>query len=322
MGGLVARYWLGPMRRWPWCEALITAGTPHRGAPKALDFLVNGPALGAGRLAELREVLRGWPSMHELLPCYPCVQVAPGERAGPHDLELPGIGQAAARRALEVHDEITKAWRDEVPEYSVRDGRGGPQLHTLAGMGHPTLESAWKEGASVVVRDDPAFWIASDTLGGDGTVPTLAARPGEVSGVASLQLTASTHSAIASDDGVIRLLRQISTTVYDAVRGFGEGPRVLGLDMPTLGTAGHPIPVRVQLRGVEASEGAPGRVWLTIRGEDNVTRVVAAERPRHASHWESELGPLTPGIYRVRVEATEMKDPPPPVDEVLAVVGE
>ncbi|MEV5083848.1 hypothetical protein AB0K74_35315 [Streptomyces sp. NPDC056159] len=40
MGGLIARYWLGP--GWPLCRALITLGTPHRGAPKALQLLANG----------------------------------------------------------------------------------------------------------------------------------------------------------------------------------------------------------------------------------------------------------------------------------------
>ncbi|HET8684800.1 MAG TPA: hypothetical protein VFM54_23450, partial [Micromonosporaceae bacterium] len=39
MGGLVARYWLGPLGGAPYCRALVTVGTPHRGAPKALDWL-------------------------------------------------------------------------------------------------------------------------------------------------------------------------------------------------------------------------------------------------------------------------------------------
>ncbi|MGH2709564.1 MAG: esterase/lipase family protein, partial [Actinomycetota bacterium] len=46
MGGLIARHWLGPGGGWPKCLALITLGTPHRGAPKALDCLVNGIPLG------------------------------------------------------------------------------------------------------------------------------------------------------------------------------------------------------------------------------------------------------------------------------------
>ncbi|MGH3918403.1 MAG: lipase/acyltransferase domain-containing protein, partial [Pseudonocardiaceae bacterium] len=69
MGGLVARVWMGLLGRWPWCRALITLGTPHRGAPKALDWLVNGV-----RLAGPTEMLRGWPSMIQLLPRYAAVR--------------------------------------------------------------------------------------------------------------------------------------------------------------------------------------------------------------------------------------------------------
>jgi triacylglycerol esterase/lipase EstA (alpha/beta hydrolase family) len=51
MGGLVARYWLGGLcasvkPRAGDCAALITVGTPHHGAPKALDWLVNGIRVG------------------------------------------------------------------------------------------------------------------------------------------------------------------------------------------------------------------------------------------------------------------------------------
>lgn len=48
MGGLIARYWLGPLKGGPVCKALITLGTPHRGAPKAMDWLLNGVHVGPG----------------------------------------------------------------------------------------------------------------------------------------------------------------------------------------------------------------------------------------------------------------------------------
>lgn len=46
LGGLVARYWLAQQENWRLCRALITLGTPHRGAPKALDVLANGSGCG------------------------------------------------------------------------------------------------------------------------------------------------------------------------------------------------------------------------------------------------------------------------------------
>jgi alpha-beta hydrolase superfamily lysophospholipase len=74
LGGLVARYWLGPGGRSSCCAALITLGTPHWGAPKALDVLANGiPMAGGHAFLGLRDVLREWPSMAELLPRYRAV---------------------------------------------------------------------------------------------------------------------------------------------------------------------------------------------------------------------------------------------------------
>jgi hypothetical protein len=70
MGGLVARYWLGPLGGAPVCKALVTLGTPHRGAPKALGWLVNGAWFP---LQTMSRTLRGWPAMYDLLPRYPAI---------------------------------------------------------------------------------------------------------------------------------------------------------------------------------------------------------------------------------------------------------
>jgi len=42
MGGLVARYWAAQPDNRHLCRLILTLGTPHRGAPKALDILANG----------------------------------------------------------------------------------------------------------------------------------------------------------------------------------------------------------------------------------------------------------------------------------------
>src|SRR5262249_57945512 len=58
MGGLVARYWIGCLEGWRYCAGLVTLGTPHRGAPKSLDWLVNGIRLGGVRQRRATDVLR------------------------------------------------------------------------------------------------------------------------------------------------------------------------------------------------------------------------------------------------------------------------
>ena len=75
MGGLVARYFLEHLEGADITRHLITMGTPHRGAPKALNALVNG--LGLGPL-DFSRVIRSFASTYELLPQYPVVRVAEG----------------------------------------------------------------------------------------------------------------------------------------------------------------------------------------------------------------------------------------------------
>ena len=54
MGGLIGRYYAArAMEGWTSCRALISFGSPYRGAPKALDFLANGHKIAGVDLSEL-----------------------------------------------------------------------------------------------------------------------------------------------------------------------------------------------------------------------------------------------------------------------------
>ncbi len=131
IGGLVARYWLAVLKRWEWCEALITMATPHRGAPKALDILANGFSLGPLPFPNVTQVLREWPSMYELLPRYKMVQEK-GAADGryPHECRIAGLNQPRAQEAFELHREIERAWANVPPP----DGEhGGPRVIPLLG---------------------------------------------------------------------------------------------------------------------------------------------------------------------------------------------
>jgi hypothetical protein len=127
VGGLVARYWMGPLQRWRWCRALITLGTSHRGAPKALNWLVNGVLVLGVELSRPTELLREWPSVDQLLPRYKAVlDTTTADRSWyPHELPIPSLG-APAMAAYELHCEIEGAWRD-MP--------GGPEMVACIGWG-------------------------------------------------------------------------------------------------------------------------------------------------------------------------------------------
>jgi triacylglycerol esterase/lipase EstA (alpha/beta hydrolase family) len=66
MGGLVARYCLEVLKRWPDCRALITFGTPFRGSLNALDYLANG-FRKAG--VDMTDVMRSMPSVWRWCMC-------------------------------------------------------------------------------------------------------------------------------------------------------------------------------------------------------------------------------------------------------------
>ncbi|HEY8985045.1 MAG TPA: hypothetical protein VIU15_36410 [Streptomyces sp.] len=180
MGGLVARYWLGPLGGAADCAALITLGTPHRGAPKALDVLANGLKVGPKRLAGLTEVLRQWPSAYELLPRYPAVAQPDGVKPlRAHELtEETGAGTAVdasfisrAESAFGVHQDIETAWTD------LLDSPNCPELTAVFGRGHATLQQALLSPSGLSVTKDAPGWLPNPDWLGDGTVPAISAIP-------------------------------------------------------------------------------------------------------------------------------------------------
>ncbi len=142
MGGLVARCWLGPLGGAGRGAALITLGTPHRGAPKALQWLVNGMIIGPVRFRKVTAVLREWPSMYDLLPRYPMVAVTGSDRPiYPHELapesvrHVPGFAARSAD-AFAMHEEIRASWEDgALSEITPIYARGPAAGSVIAGQG-------------------------------------------------------------------------------------------------------------------------------------------------------------------------------------------
>ncbi|MEU1520519.1 hypothetical protein ABZ490_51975 [Streptomyces sp. NPDC005811] len=308
MGGLVARYWLGPLEGWPLCRSLITLGTPHRGAPKALHLLANGVRLAGVRLDGVSELLREWPSVSELLPRYPMIWDA-GASAPlyPHDLPLDGL-RSLAEQGFGLHDEIEQGWR-EIPRTGAE-----PQVVPRLGWSHRTPGSAVWDGRKLKVSKKLPGWL--DLAGwekdhGDGTVPAISAVPVEMDGHDTLGWRArDRHGPIASADwipGLVEVYEQRQRLT--AARGE-EREAALGLDVEELHLQGDAIPLEVRLCGDSLAEEAtadPGAlaVWATLRPAGGPRRVVAEVR----LEWDGERGafaadlpgPPGDGLYDVRV---------------------
>ncbi|WP_327682266.1 lipase/acyltransferase domain-containing protein [Kitasatospora sp. NBC_00458] len=318
MGGLVARYWLGPGGGAAHCEALITLGTPHRGAPKALDYLVNGIKVGPKRLTGLTRVLRGWPSAYELMPRYRAVGSSDGGATlYPRDLtglpDLPGFAKAA-EAAFEVHRDIEDAWRDLA-------GRAeSPQLAAVFGRGHATPQRALLAGTAVTVTKRAAPWLPNPHWHGDGSVPAISAIPIEAEDDLNVRYPApERHLALGSAPTVLDLLAEYTDEPLHAVRGEAMNRPWLGLDLDETLPFGHPVGLGITFNPGEASgEEAPRpekpgedtkvRVRLRPVGPGSTaltpTRWQDAVRNSDGVSWHAEIEPPPLGTHRVEVEAT------------------
>jgi len=306
MGGLVARYWVGCREGWRHCRALITLGTPHRGAPRALDWLVNGAGVGPFRSPSATRVLREWPSVHELLPQYPAVLPEQGEAVEVDGVapELvrtfgsPSAGADLLRRAKEaarVHHDIAEGWA-ALPE----DAR--PALLPYFGRGHATLNRAIvRDGRLRVTKADPA-WRPNVGWFGDGTVPALSAIPGELSKrPEQAQALPEKHGPMGSTAAVVEKLVTLQ----------GDDLPVRGTDRPLMPWIGWDVDDLVVSEqetdiGAELHHGAAGPVEAAERPaalflSGNGHRVPLPMR-REPSGWRATLPPLPEGVYRLDIE--------------------
>lgn len=306
VGGLVARYWIGVCGGWRHCRALVTLGTPHRGAPRALDWLFNGAGVGGLRSGAATRELRRWPSVFELLPQYPAVLPEVGEPVEPTALSprlVRPFGSADAGvevlgrvgEAARVHADIAAAW-EEIP------GGGRPGLVVFFGRGHKTLNRAVVDNGRVRVAKVDPQWRGNVGWAGDGTVPAISAIPAELSREPErAQAVADKHGAMGSTVAVLE--RLVTMQGEDLpVRGR-DRPAMpwVGWDVEEVAAAGSGIEV-----GAEVHHGAEGptdvvgsAATLVVTGGANrlVVPMMSGEQG-----WRAVLPPLPVGPYQIDVE--------------------
>ena len=336
MGGLVARYWLGPLGGAECCRAVITVGTPHSGAPKALDWLVNGVRAGPRVLERATAVLRHWQSAYDLLPSYHAVfpvsggrlPVAAGLGAGAGAAQRPVCPDEVAdllddhdvthwfteraRQGRGMHRDIEYAWAE------LTHGRGEPEVIPLFGRGHPTLNRAIVEQGRLVVTKEDAEWRPNRGWRGDGTVAASDAIPVELDDRrGGWQAMPDRHQPMATASRIVDILRNLSGESI-AVRGAEQPDRPwLGLDLDELALAGEPVAVSAQLLG--ADPDSPSGAWVSVVSADTLTGRARYRMEYADGWWRAEVPVAGPGAYRVTVEAVDV----PRVDRVACsdVVG-
>ncbi len=304
MGGLVARWWWGVLGGHRVCEGLITVGTPHRGAPKAMDWLLNGARLGSGPVESVTravfstgsEVLRGWPSVYDLLPRYPAIQTVEGQ-VYPHQIpDAPHWFTTRASEAYERHLVLEQACRAAAEESPAS------QFLAFYSSGHKTWSNAELVGGRVEVsKTDPAWIDTRGWEGGDGTVPAISAVPvdREVS-VNERRWSGLHHHALASAPEVVQHLAQFEQPGLGAVRGAPgpQGPWI-GLDYDEVIVADTPSSIWFELNGASDST-ARMSATAVVKSPEGRGLELGVE-PCGEDRWRVDLPGLGQGMYEFTI---------------------
>ncbi len=257
MGGLVARYYLEVLGGWKDTRALITFGTPYRGAANALDFLANGFRRGFGPFTiDLSDTMRSFPSVHQLLPTYACIADPGGTQRKLSEVQgLPADrfdpGRVAAAAAF--HDAIAKGVEHN-------GGYRRYQIVPVVGIFQPTHQTGVLEGTNLTIVDsyDGEDWE------GDRTVPRFSATPLEMAAEQREVYATEVHGSLQNLEPVIaqitgvltyRDLGGVRATPADGFRLTVDDLIAPGEDLVvTLATAGPAL--NAQLRVEDADTGA------------------------------------------------------------------
>lgn len=309
MGGLVAREWAAREPNRELCRMILTLGTPHRGAPKALQVLTQGlPILGQVQNQRLLDVVRSWPSVYDLLPQFPAVAdvstagvAVVGRRS--HELPIDWLRNQAAR-AHSLHEDITQCWSD--PSWETK-----PRLNARIGYGHSTLRGAVWDGKKVHVGKhsfvglDLKGW---DDLLGDGTIPASCAVPFEhdedqPDGLLERERHGRLNGLASIPDWLRHSLRfpRLSNL---AIRGVDK-PIVLGVEVEPVVLTRTSNPIAAMLHGSSASvsvEGARVSAFVRPAQQPYAPAVeVMLEWDSATAQFTGMMPALSPGLHDLEV---------------------
>jgi pimeloyl-ACP methyl ester carboxylesterase len=311
MGGIVSRCFLELLDGWRDTRALLTFGTPYRGAPGALDSLANGVRKGPFGMLELTELTRSCTSVYQLLPMYPSYDggdgrlVRLGETTG-----VPNVDAARAAAALAMHKDIQKAVETHLATDAYR--RDQYRIFPLVGIAQATAQSARRKGNGVEILEA----YDGQDLSGDGTVPRVSATPLELSDQGREMYSGTKHGSLQNADACLTHLVGALTSLALKTTTFrgelGAVPVRLGLKVEDLYFRDEPITVTVR---PEEDVPLEARVTDTTTGREAARGTLAAgddDGPR-----TTEFAPLPPGAYRIRVTGPAGVEP---VEDVFAVL--
>jgi pimeloyl-ACP methyl ester carboxylesterase len=293
MGGLVARYYLEVLGGWRNTRKLITFGTPYRGSLNAVDFAANGFRKAFG-LVDLADLMCSFTSVHQLLPIYPCLDTGAGQLARLQDMPhaLPRLTPQQVAAARGFHREIEDAAARHHDDAGYRDR--GYRLKPVIGIEQPTYQSA-------IVRADGLEMLRTykgADLGGDGTVPRVAASPQQAASDDEAMFSFDKHASLQNADAVQTQVRGWLNDL-DLGEFLDRAPAAVAVDAAEVYEAGQPVHVRLTPSAAMAKL-AVSLTWVGGPGPPAApTPPVTVPFPDAAA--DIELPPAGPGVYRLQV---------------------
>jgi pimeloyl-ACP methyl ester carboxylesterase len=297
MGGLVARYFLEVLGGWRVTRSLITFGTPYRGSLSAVDYVANGYKK-LGGLIDLTDLICSFPSVHQLLTIYPCVDTgASMARITEMPEVLSRLSPAEIAAAREFHRQIEDAVVCNNRDENYRSH--GYTIRQVVGTGQPTYQSGRWDGHRLTMMCE----YAGEDMSGDGTVARVAASPQEFNDDKDALFSNDKHASLQNAQGVHTQL-DCWINQYDLGDFKAIAPVTVSVDAADIHTAGEPIGVRL----TPSSATLDIRASLTWVGgpREPVQRSSVVEIPIAEDALELEFSASEPGVYRLSVDGAEI----------------
>jgi pimeloyl-ACP methyl ester carboxylesterase len=299
MGGLVCRHYLEVLGGWERCRALISFGTPYRGSPQALEFLVNGHKK---LFMDVTEMMRSFTSMYQLLPRYEVIQSGDGF-VRPKDIDLPRLEDFRSRAtdAFDFHDEIDN-------RIASRGYRSNLVVQPYVGTRQGTTQSAVLEDGKLRTGETLPSWIDPLHEGGDGTVPLVSAIPIELSDTHLDVFAPGRHASLFDTRETRQALRHRLTRLQarglEAVRAAPvtaeeeTAQPALSLRLDDVYAAGQPAEIAVDVLGMPYD---PGHVECVIRDPSTEQSSTFEMTRVDGDRWQTAVADLDAGEYTVTV---------------------
>lgn len=295
MGGLVARYFLEVLGGRELTSKLITIGTPYRGSINALEALVNGLFLCLGPIGlSVDKLVRSFPSVHQLLPTYDCLDLGDGGLRNLSGNVLPNVDTKDVVEASAFHAEIASSVEAK-PTY---------ETSAIKGIGQPTSQSALLRNGKI----EPIRGYKGEDKSGDGTVPRPSSHPPEWNDEGPSVFVSQSHAVLQSTDSILTQIFGRLTGNHGRFMG-GTG---ICLEIPAVVEAGNTVPVDV----VSQDGNQTLALHVVCHGEDGKPRGnPKVMKSLGDGRYHAKLDDLPDGAYSITVRSATPARPIDPVSD-------